>query len=577
MSSDSGAGNASAEPRGLGKTDEELARSARLRDVVEIAGALGLQTDEIEPQGRHVAKVSLGVLDRLADRPNGRYVHVTSMTPMPGWEDPAITAIALADALHASGKRAACCLRQPTLGVVLTDGQMGVGGGLCQVVPRDRLVLHLTGDLHAVSSAHALLSSMADAALVGAGPDGLDTRRMAWRRCQEITDTALGQIVVGLGGGGVPRESGFDLTPASEVMAVLTLSSSQAELRRRLGRIVVGYSHHNLPVFAEAIKADGAMAALLRSAARPNVMQTLAGTPAFVHGSAAIDVSHGGSSVLADKIALKCCDVVVTASDGGAELGLEKFCDIKCRASGLVPDAVVLIASVCGVKYQSGRYRGPDDARLDEPSLQAVREGAVNLAKHLENVRYFGLPCVVVISRGAKDSDEELEALRSVAGVSGATAVFVGRYRDQGGDGAGDLAEAVLSACRDESATFSYLYDAKWPIAKKIETIATTLYNAGRVRYSPRATSAIERYTQLGWQDLSVCMAKTVYSFSHDPDVLGRPYDFVLPVEDVRVAAGAGFLIVQLGSPPRATPISRRVRATRVNLTEDGNVTGLFD
>ncbi len=563
--------------QGTGRTDEAFARAATLRDIREVAGAIGLAPDEVEPHGPHVAKVSLDVIDRLADRPKGRYVHVTSMTPMPAWEDPAVTVIALAEALLSLSKQSACCLTQPSLGVVLTGGRMGTGAGRCQVAPRDRVALHLTGDLHAVASAHALLSSMADAMLVRAGPDGLDTRRMAWRRCQEVLDTALGQMVVGLGGGGVPRESGFDLTPSSEVMSVLTLSGSPADLRRRLARIVVGYTHNELPVFAEAIRADGAMAALLRDALRPNLMQTLGGAPVFVHGSSAIDLSHGSGSVLADKVALTCCDYVITASEGGAELGLEKFCDIKCRASGLVPDAAVLIATVGGVKFQSSRYRGPGDPRLAEPSVQAVKEGAANLAKHLENVRYFGLPCVVVILRKEADGEEELSALKSVTEVSGASAGVIADYRDQGGAGAVELAQAVVDACEDQTTTFSYLYESSWPIAKKIETIATTLYNAGRVEYSPRASAAMEHYTQLGWQDLSVCMAKTVRSLSHDPDLLGRPYDFVLPVEDVRVAAGAGFLIVQLGAVKPMSPVAGRSRAAVMDLTDDGDVKGLFD
>ncbi|MBN1342761.1 MAG: formate--tetrahydrofolate ligase [Phycisphaerae bacterium] len=576
MSDETASDRDAGETRPESRDDEAFARSARPRGIQEVAAGIELQADELELYGRHVAKVSLGALDRLADRPNGRYIHVTSMTPAAGWEDPTITAIALAEGFQKLGKRSACCLMQPSLGTVLTGGSFGAGGGRCQVVPRDRLALHLTGDLHAASAAHALLSSLADAALVKAGPDGLDTRRMVWHRCQEVADPALRDIVAGLGGGGVPRESGFGLTPSSEVMAVLTLASSLSDLRQRLGQIVVGYSQRELPVFSKSLRADGAMAALMREAIEPNLMQTLGGAPVFVHGATTVDLSHGGSSVLADRIALKCCDYVVTASDGGEELGLEKFCDIKCRASGLSPDAVVLIATVSGVKYQSGRYRGPDDARLAEASVQAVKEGAANLAKHLENVRYFGLPCVVVIDRGVSDTDEELSTLSSVAKVSGASEVVIGNYPTEGGDGAVPLAEAVAAVCDGGAAKFSYLYDASWSITKKIETIATTLYNAGQVAYSVRASASIERYTRLGWQDLAVCMAKTVYSLSHDPSMLGRPYDFVLPVEDVCVAAGAGYLVVKTG-PVQSMPGPRRhPRATALDIAEDGRIEGLF-
>jgi formate--tetrahydrofolate ligase len=555
--------------------DEKIAQAAALRDIREVAGGIGLEPDELETHGPYVAKLSAGVLDRLAGRPMGRYIHVTSMTPMLGWEDSTITSIALVDALKQLGKRAACCLQQPSLAWVLTGGPIRAGGGRCQVVPRDRFALGLTGDLNAVAAAHQSLSAMADAVLVRAGPDGLDPRRMALRRCQDVADNALRQTVVGLGGG-VPRESGFDSTPSSEAMAILTLSSSLAELRQRLGRIVVGYNQHELPVFADGLKAGGAMAALVRDALRPNLMQTLDGSPVFVHGASAIDLSHGGASVLADAISLRCCEYVVTTSVAGAELGLEKFCDIKCRASGLVPDAVVLIATVRGVKYQSGRYHGHNDPRLAEPSLQAVREGSANLAKQLENVHYFGLPCVVVIHRGPNDTPEELQAMATVSGVSGAAATVIAEYRDSGGSGAIELAQAAMAACGAGPSRFSLLYETSWPIAKKIETIATTLYNAGRVQYLPRAAAAIERYTHLGWHELTVCMAKTVYSLSHDPRLLGRPYDYVLPIEDVRVAAGAGFLIVQLGPIHALSPPVRRPRAMDMDVTADGDVKGLF-
>jgi formyltetrahydrofolate synthetase len=297
----------------------------------------------------------------------------------------------------------------------------------------------------------------------------------------------------------------------------------------------------------------------------------------FVHGASSIDLGHGGGSIAADKIALKCCDYVITASEGGAELGLEKFCDIKCRAGGLTPSAVVMIVTIQGVKFQSGRYRRPEDPRLVEPSVQAVKEGAANVAKHLENVRYFGLPCVVLIGRAESDTQEELETLRSIASVSGATGVVIGNCQDQGSGGAVQLAEAVVAACDGNASKFSYLYETSWPIAKKIETIAKTLYNAGEVEYSSRASEAIERYTQLGWQNLSVCMAKTIHSLSHDPGLLGRPYDFTLPVQDVRVSAGAGFLVVQVG-PTRPTAASLRApRAARMGLADDGTAKGLFD
>ncbi len=557
--------------------DEQIARGARLRPIGEVASGIGLQANELETYGSHVAKVSLGVLDRLANGSNGHYVHVTSMTPMPGWEDPTVTAIALSDALAKMGKKSACCLQQPSLAWVLTGGPIRAGSGQCQVVPREQFALGLTGDLYAVAAAHALMSSLVDVALVRSGPDGLDPRRITLRRCQEVADTALRQAVVGLGGGGVPRESGFDSPPSSEVMASFTLAGSLKDLRRRLGQMVVGYNQHELPVAAESMRAAGAMTALLRDAFRPNLMQTLNGTPVFVHGATSIDFSHGGSSIVADRIALKCCDYVVTVSLGGAELGLEKFCDIKCRASGLTPGVAVLIATTRGVKFQSGRYRGYNDPKMAEPSVPSIKEGAANLAKHLENVRYFGLPCIVVIHRTDTDTAEELQCLEGISNSSGAVSTIVSSHRETGVEATMDVARAVMAACEAKASRFSFLYDNTWPIAKKIETIATTLYNAGRVNYSPKAAAAVERYTQLGWSELSVCMAKTVYSLSHSPQLLGRPYDFILPVEDVRVCAGAGYLVVRLGAVQPMSALARRPRAMDIDVTDDGEVRGLFD
>ncbi len=569
MSEDTTPDSTASQPPSAGRDD------APPRSLDELASGLGLSAEACRPHGHGVAKVDLQALEALPPDSPGRYIHVTSMTPMPGRQDPTCVALALADALAGLGKRAAACVPQPSIGEVMMGERLGAGAGPHRIVPLERFAMHLTGDLHAVSTAHALLSSLADIALVKAGPDGLDTRRMAWRRAQEMIDPALREVVAGLGGGGVPRESGFALTTSSEVMAILTLAKSVQDLRDRLSRIVVGYSHHELPLFAHSIRADQAMAAVLAEAIRPNLMQTAQGTPVFVHGAADVQLGHGASSVLADRLALGLAEFVVTVSQGGAELGLEKFCDIKCRASGLAPSAVVMLADVRGVKYQSGRYRGGDDARLAEPSLQAVKEGAANLAKHLENVRYFGLPCVVVLLRGEHDTEEELDALRSVAQVSGADSVVVGRFGADDTEGAEALARAVADVCAGKTARFSYLYDGNWPITKKIETIATTLYNAGQVRYSARARTAIERCMQLGWQELSIGMVKTMWSLSHDPHLLGRPYDFTLPVQDVEVAAGAGMLLVHVGDVAAMPDPARQPRAFKLGLDDAGRIKGL--
>jgi formate--tetrahydrofolate ligase len=555
-------------------SDLAIAHAAALRPIQEIAIELGLHDDELECYGRYKAKVNLSALDRLRDRPLGKYVLVTAVTPTPLGEGKTTTTIGLVQGLAHIGQKAAACLRQPSLGPVFGIKGGAAGGGYSQVVPMEDINLHLTGDMHAVSSAHALLSALVDTLLIKGNPARLAPTKIAWRRCVDMNDGALRSIVVGLQGNGIPRETGFDLTAASEVMAVLSLATSLKDLRERLGRIVVGYNHLDLPVSAEDLRAAGAMAILLREAIKPNLMQTLEHAPAFVHCGPFANIAHGNSSILADLIALKCAAYVVTEAGFGADMGMEKFYNIKCRVSGLTPDAVCMVATV------RGRYRviagRPIDPKLFEPGVDALREGLPNLIKHLQNARHFGVPCVVAINKFPSDTDEEIQVLREGAEMAGAVDVVVCEGHARGGAGAAALAEAVVKACGMPREPFRFLYPLDWPIQRKIETIATTIYGAKGVRFEKPASAAIDRFTKLGWDKLPICMAKTQYSFSHDPTLRGRPSDFVLPIRDIRISAGAGFLYALCGEIMTMPAFGSRPAALNMDIDETGNVRGLF-
>jgi formate--tetrahydrofolate ligase len=561
-------------------SDLEIAHAATLRPIGEIAATLGLHDDELDYYGRYKAKVSLSALDRLRDRPNGKYVLVTAVTPTPLGEGKTTTTIGLVQGLAHIGHKAAACLRQPSLGPVFGIKGGAAGGGYSQVVPMEDINLHLTGDMHAVSSAHALLSALVDTLLIKGNPARLDPTKITWRRCVDMNDGALRSIVVGLQGNGIPRETGFDLTAASEVMAVLSLATSLKDLRERLGRIIVGYNHLDLPVSTEDLRAAGAMAILLREAIKPNLMQTLEHAPAFVHCGPFANIAHGNSSILADRIALKCADYVVTEAGFGADMGMEKFYNIKCRVSGLAPDAVCMVATVRALKAHSGRYRviagRTIDPRLFEPGVDALREGLPNLIKHLENARHFGVPCVVAINKFPSDTDDEIQALREGAEMAGAVDVVVCEGHARGGAGAAALAEAIVKACRMPREPFRFLYPLDWPIQRKIETIATTIYGARGVHFEKPASAAIDRFTKLGWDKLPICMAKTQYSLSHDPTLRGRPSDFVLPVRDIRISAGAGFLYALCGEIMTMPAFGSRPAALNMDIDEAGNVHGLF-
>jgi formate--tetrahydrofolate ligase len=551
------------------------------RPIAEIAAELGIADDELEPYGRHKAKVSLSILDRVAGRPAGTYVDVTSVTPTPLGEGKTVTTIGLAMALNRLGRRAVACLRQPSLGPVFGIKGGGAGGGRAQVVPMDEVNLHFTGDIHAVALAHNLLAAMVDDALMRGRPAGLDPLSITWPRVVDVNDRALRRVVIGLGGrdNGRPRETGFEIAVASEVMAILGLTSGYKDLRDRLARIVVGDTTDGSPVTAEDLRAAGAMAALLRDAVKPNLVQTSEGTPAFVHAGPFANIAHGNSSVLADLIALRLADCVVTESGFGADMGMEKFVDIKCRTSGLAPDVTVLVATVRALKVHSGRYRvaagRPLDPALGREDLAAVAAGCVNLDKQIENARFFGAPVVVAINVFPTDTEAEIALVRERAVAAGAVGAWRSDVFARGGAGAEELAAAVLEAAA-RPRRLRFLYELDRPIKEKIETIATRIYGADGVDYLPAAERAIERCTRLGWDRLPICMAKTHLSLSHDPTLVGRPRGFRVPVRDVRASVGAGFVYALLGEMMTMPGLPSEPNAWKIDLDAEGRVHGLF-
>ena len=562
-------------------SDLQIAQNAPLLPITEIAGRLGLRDDEVVPYGRYKAKVRIEAIARFGDAHRGRYVIVTGITPTPLGEGKTVTTVGLAQGLARLGRRSACCIRQPSMGPVFGIKGGAAGGGHAQVLPMEDLNLHLTGDMHAVSSAHALLSALIDTLMVKGNPGRLDPMKVTWRRCVDMNDAALRDIVIGLGGHGFPRETGFDLTAASEVMAVLSLASSLADLRRRLGRIVIGYTHQDIPVFSEAIRAAGAMAVLLKDALMPNLLQTIEQVPAFVHTGPFANIAHGNSSIVADEIALRCADYVVTEAGFGADMGFEKFCHIKCRTSGQRPDVAVLVVTVRALKAHSGRFHVEAgraiDPRINEPDVDAVRAGLPNMAAHLQTIASFGVPAVVAINRFATDTDEELDVIGEAAQAAGAFDAAVSEAHLSGGAGGEALADAVVRAVdADNHDDFNMLYELDWPIDKKIETIATRVYGAGGVEYAPAARRAIESLAQLAFDRLPICMAKTQYSLSHEPALRGRPSDFTLPVRDIRLCGGAGFLTPLVGTIQTMPAFGRHPAALDMDLEPDGTIRGLF-
>ena len=561
--------------------DLEIAQKAEIKHIVEIAGNAGIEEDYLEVYGRHKAKVSLEILAKLGRRQNGRYIDVTAITPTPLGEGKTVTTIGLSQALGKLGKSVFTCIRQPSLGPVFGIKGGAAGGGYSQVIPMEDFNLHLTGDVHAVGLAHNLLAAFIDNSICKKNPLNIDPFSVSWPRVVDVSDRALRNVVIGLGGreNGVPRETGFDITVASEVMAILALAESLPDLRERLGRIIVAGSRDKKFVTAQDLKAAGAMAVLLRDAVKPTLMQTLEHTPVFVHAGPFANIAHGNSSIIADRIALKLADYVVTESGFGADCGMEKFMDIKCRYSGLEPDCAVIVATVRALKMHSGKFRvvpGKPLARgLTEENIPAIQEGACNLVKHIENAKLFGIPVVVAINRFSSDTEKELETLKEISLNAGAADVSVSEVWEKGGDGGADLAEKVVKNCEREK-NFRLLYPDDWSLKEKVETIALKVYGASGVDYSGLAEEKIKTYTGWGFGALPVCMAKTHLSLSHDPALKGRPQGFTLPVRDVRLSAGAGFIYPLCGDMRTMPGLPGVPAGTKMDIDSEGRISGLF-
>ena len=560
-------------------SDLDISRASTLRPIDEVAAQLGLGPHLLEPYGSQVAKVSLDAAEELADRPPARYVVVSAVTPTPLGEGKTTTTVGLGQGLRYLGHNSAVAVRQPSMGPTFGIKGGAAGGGYSQVVPMESLNLHLTGDMHAVTAAHNLLSAMLDNHLHRGNELGIDPHRITWRRVLDVNDRDLRSIVTGLGGSadGTPRQTGFDITAASEVMAVLALSNSLHDMRRRLGRIVVAYTASGSPVTAEQLRAAGAMTVLMREAIKPNLMQTTENTPVFVHAGPFGNIAHGNSSVVADRIAMRCADYVVTEAGFGADMGAERFFNIKCRASGLRPDAAVLVATVRALKAHSGNYRIVAGRSLP-PELLAenpddVLAGAANLRKQIENIRMHGVSPVVAVNAFPSDHPSEHAAIRDVAEAAGARVAVSSHFLD-GGKGAKDLAEAVVEAA-EEPSSFEPLYPDSASLREKIDVIARRVYGADGVSYTPAAARSLRDYEANGFGTLPVCIAKTHLSLSSDPTLLGAPTGWTLPVREVRASVGAGFVYPICGDMRTMPGLGSHPAAEQIDIDEHGEVVGL--
>ena len=554
-------------------SDIEIARAARLRPIEEIAAKLRIPQADLEHYGKHKAKISLDYYHALDQAPAGKLILVTAITPTSAGEGKTTMTVGLGDALNRIGKRATICLREPSLGPCFGMKGGAAGGGYAQVVPMEDINLHFTGDFHAITSAHNLLAAMVDNHLNHGNALGMDAARIVWKRVMDMNDRALRQIVVGLGGpaNGVCHESGFDITVASEVMAVFCLSESLAELRERLGRIIVGYTRDRRAITAGQLKASGAMTVLLRDALKPNLVQTLENNPAFVHGGPFANIAHGCNSVLATKLALRLSEYTVTEAGFGADLGAEKFFDIKCRHAGIQPDAVVLVATIRALKM----HGGVDKKDLKRPDPAAVRRGLANLEKHLSNLARFGLQVVVAINQFTADTEEELQIVEEGCAGLGASAIRASHWAD-GGAGAEAVAREVVRLAEKAPKQFRFLYPAEMPLWEKVRTIAQTIYGADDIIANNRVRAKFEEFQKDGFGHLPVCLAKTQYSFSNDPELRGRPTGFDVMIRDVNVSAGAGFVVVLTGEMMTMPGLPKVPAAEVIDIDERGEIVGLF-
>jgi formate--tetrahydrofolate ligase len=555
------------------KSDIEIAREAKKRPIQEIGAKLGIGSDDLLPYGHDKAKVSQSFIDSVQDRPNGKLILVTAINPTPAGEGKTTTTVGLGDGLNRIGKKAAICIREASLGPNFGMKGGAAGGGYAQIVPMEEMNLHFTGDFHAITSAHNLLAAMIDNHIYWGNELGIDDRRVVWRRVVDMNDRALRDIVTSLGGvsNGSPRQTGFDITVASEVMAILCLAKNLADLQKRLGDMIVAYRRDKSPVYCRDIKADGAMTVLLKDAMQPNLVQTLENNPAFVHGGPFANIAHGCNSVTATATALKIADYVVTEAGFGADLGAEKFMNIKCRKAGLAPDAVVIVATVRAMKMNGGVAK----ADLGAENVDAVKKGCPNLGRHIANVKSFGVPVVVGINHFVSDTDAEVQAVKDYVKAQGAEAILC-KHWAKGSEGIEELAHKVVQLAESGSANFAPLYPDEMPLFQKVETIAKRIYHADEVIADKSVREQLKAWEAAGYGNLPVCMAKTQYSFSTDPNLRGAPTGHSVPIREVRLSAGAGFVVVICGEIMTMPGLPKVPSAETIRLNEGGQIEGLF-
>lgn len=555
------------------KTDIEIAQEAKLLPIKEVAKKLDITEDDLELYGKYKAKLTDELWEQVKNREDGKLILVTAINPTPAGEGKTTITVGLGQALGKMNKKSVIALREPSLGPCFGIKGGAAGGGNAQVVPMEDLNLHFTGDFHAITSANNLLAAMLDNHIQQGNALQIDTNQIIWKRCVDMNDRVLRNIVVGLGrkADGVVREDHFIITVASEIMAILCLAENMKDLKERLGRIIVAYNYDGQPVTAKELNAVGAMAALLKDAIKPNLIQTLENTPAIVHGGPFANIAHGCNSVRATKTALKLADYVVTEAGFGADLGAEKFFDIKCRMSGLKPDAVVIVATARALKYNGGVAK----ENLNEENIDALKKGIVNLEKHIENVQKFGVPCVVTLNQFITDTDAELAYIKEFCESKGCEFALA-KVWEKGGEGGIELAEKVIHTIESKESNFAPLYDTKLSIKEKIETVAKEIYGASGVTYDTAANNAIRKLEELGFGNMPVCMAKNQYSLSDDATLLGRPKNFTIHIREVYVSAGAGFVVAITGTVMTMPGLPKKPAAERVDVNEDGVITGLF-
>ncbi len=554
-------------------TDIEIAQACKMKPIVEVAKKAGLDEDDLELYGKYKAKISADVWKRLENKKDGKLVLVTAINPTPAGEGKTTTTVGLGQAMHKMGKNTMIALREPSLGPVFGIKGGAAGGGYAQVVPMEDINLHFTGDMHAITAANNLLCAMLDNHMQQGNTLGIDPRRVIFTRVMDMNDRTLRNITIGLGGkaNGIPREDHFMITVASEVMAILCLASDIHDLKKRFGDILVAYTYAGEPVYAKDLNAHGAMAALMKDAIKPNLVQTLEGTPCLMHGGPFANIAHGCNSVQATKMAVRLSDIAITEAGFGADLGAEKFIDIKCRKTGLKPDCVVLVATVRALKYNGGVAK----TDLNTPNVEALKKGICNLDAHLDNIAKFGVPCVVAINAFPTDTAEEMDFIREHCAKRGVR-VALSEVFAKGGEGGIELAEKVTDVLENEPANLKMLYEDEIPLAQKIETIAKTIYGADKVNIMPAAAKELDNITKLGFGNLPVCMAKTQYSLSDDQTKLGRPTGFDITVRSVRLAAGAGFVVCETGAIMTMPGLPKVPAAEKIDIDEDGKIIGLF-